>query len=138
MKGLRVAIASPRVDVCLELAPRLQAAFASIPQIVLYGEMPGSYDYRQLTICTTHQLLRFYHAFDVLVIDEVDAFPFAADPGLAFAAERAKKLTGALLYLTATPSKELQRQERQQKNFGQLLARAVSWAPTAGNPAKIN
>lgn len=115
MKGLRVAIASPRVDVCLELAPRLQAAFASIPQIVLYGEMPGSYDYRQLTICTTHQLLRFYHAFDVLVIDEVDAFPFAADPGLAFAAERAKKLTGALLYLTATPSKELQRQERQQK-----------------------
>ncbi|WP_203649581.1 DEAD/DEAH box helicase [Secundilactobacillus yichangensis] len=115
MKGLRVAIASPRVDVCLELAPRLQAAFTSIPQIVLHGEMKGDYEYRQLTICTTHQLLRFYHAFDVLVIDEVDAFPFAADPGLNFAAEQAKKETGALLYLTATPSKELQRLERQHK-----------------------
>ncbi len=50
------------------------------------------------------------------MIDEVDAFPFAADPGLNYAAEQAKKESGALLYLTATPSKELQRQERQ-KNF---------------------
>ncbi|MCH5462208.1 DNA/RNA helicase [Secundilactobacillus sp. HBUAS58055] len=115
MKGLRVGIASPRVDVCLELAPRLKAAFASVPQAVLYGEMDGSYDYCQLTICTTHQLLRFYHAFDVLVIDEVDAFPFAADPGLHYAAEQAKKETGALLYLTATPSRALLRQERQKK-----------------------
>lgn len=115
MKGLRVCITSPRVDVCLELAPRLQAAFASIPQVVLYGEMDGAYEYRQLTICTTHQLLRFYHAFDVLVIDEVDAFPFAADPGLHYAAEQAKKEAGALLYLTATPSKMLLRQERQKK-----------------------
>nr|WP_246147639.1 helicase-related protein [Secundilactobacillus folii] len=113
--GLRVGIASPRVDVCLELAPRFEAAFKSIPQIVLYGDMSGTYEYRQLTICTTHQLLRFYHAFDVLVIDEVDAFPFAADPGLSFAAEQAKKESGALLYLTATPSRELQRQEKQNR-----------------------
>lgn len=115
MKGLRVAIASPRVDVCLELAPRFQAAFTSIPQIVLYGEMNRPYAYKQLTICTTHQLLRFYHAFDVLVIDEVDAFPFAADPGLNYAAQQAKKESGALLYLTATPSKELSRLERQKR-----------------------
>lgn len=115
MKGLRIGVASPRIDVCLELAPRFQAAFSGIPQIVLYGGMERPYDYCQLTICTTHQLLRFYHAFDVLVIDEVDAFPFAADPGLNYAAEQAKKESGSLLYLTATPSKELQRQERQKK-----------------------
>lgn len=114
-KGLRVGIASPRVDVCLELAPRFQAAFTSIPQAVLYGEMNRPYNYCQLTICTTHQLLRFYHAFDVLVVDEVDAFPFAGDPGLNYAAEQAKKTTGALLYLTATPSKTLLRQEKQKQ-----------------------
>lgn len=114
-KGLRVGIASPRVDVCLELAPRFQSAFTSIPQVVLYGEMKRPYDYCQLTICTTHQLLRFYHAFDVLVIDEVDAFPFAADAGLNYAAEQAKKETGALLYLTATPSKALLCQEKQNR-----------------------
>lgn len=108
--GLRIAIASPRVDVCLELAPRLKQAFLETDQIVLYGDMPNDYHYCQLTICTTHQLLRFYHAFDVLVIDEVDAFPFAADPGLHFAVDQAKKVTGAALYLTATPSRQLLRQ----------------------------
>ncbi len=101
--GLRVAIASPRVDVCLELAPRLKQAFSTTDQVVLYGDMPDDYRYCQLTICTTHQLLRFYHAFDVLVIDEVDAFPYAADPGLHFAVQQAKKTAGAALYLTATP-----------------------------------
>ncbi|WP_353886825.1 helicase-related protein [uncultured Secundilactobacillus sp.] len=110
--GLRVAVASPRVDVCLELAPRLQAAFNAVDQVVLYGDMKGAYQYCQLTICTTHQLLRFYHAFDVLVVDEVDAFPFASDPGLKYASEQAKKPNGALLYLTATPSDWLQRAAR--------------------------
>lgn len=112
-QGLRVAIASPRVDVCLELMPRFEAAFATVPQVTLHGDMPGQYQYCQLTICTTHQLLRFYHAFDVLVIDEVDAFPFAADDGLHYAAQQAKKQSGALLYLTATPSQALLKSQRQ-------------------------
>lgn len=108
--GLRVAIASPRIDVCLELVPRIREAFQEVEQIVLYGDAPEPYRYCQLTICTTHQLLRFYHAFDVLIVDEVDAFPFASDPGLLFAAQQAKKPTGAILYLTATPSRQLLRQ----------------------------
>lgn len=108
--GLRVAIASPRIDVCLELVPRIREAFQDVDQVVLYGDAPEPYRYCQLTICTTHQLLRFYHAFDVLIIDEVDAFPFASDPGLLFAAQQAKKPTGAILYLTATPSRQLLRQ----------------------------
>ncbi|MCG0731296.1 putative ATP-dependent DNA helicase/translocase (putative) [Lactiplantibacillus plantarum] len=88
----RVAIASPRVDVCLELAPRLQAAFAGVQIAVLHGRNPAPYQYTQLTICTTHQLLRFRQAFDVLIIDEVDAFPFAANPRLAFAVNQAAKV----------------------------------------------
>ena len=32
------------------------------------------YAYCPLTICTTHQLLRFKAAFDLIVVDEVDAF----------------------------------------------------------------
>lgn len=50
----RVAIASPRVDVCLELAPRLQAAFADAQIAVLHGRNPEPYRYTQLAICTTH------------------------------------------------------------------------------------
>jgi len=111
-QGWRIALASPRVDVCLELAPRLQAAFADAKIAVLHGRNPEPYQYRQLTICTTHQLLRFREAFDVLIIDEVDAFPFAANPRLAYAVKHAVKPDGAVLYLTATPSQALQKQVR--------------------------
>jgi len=111
-QGWRVAIASPRVDVCLELYPRLQAAFSDLKIALLHGHQTEPYQYRQLTICTTHQLLRFRTAFDVLIVDEVDAFPFAANPRLGYAVTQALKPVGALLYLTATPSRDLLRQVR--------------------------
>ncbi|USS84950.1 DEAD/DEAH box helicase family protein [Fructilactobacillus myrtifloralis] len=111
-QGLRVAIASPRVDVCLELFPRYQAAFPTIPMVLLHGQQQTPYSYRQLTICTTHQLLRFQAAFDVLILDEVDAFPYAGNPTLAMATQRAVKPQGALLLMTATPSRQLQREYR--------------------------
>lgn len=120
--GLRVAIATPRVDVCLELAPRIKAAFQGADIAVLHGRNPAPYRYCQLTICTTHQLLRFRAAFDVLIIDEVDAFPFAADPRLHYAVSRAVKTNGAILYMTATPSRELLKQVRR----GQL---SLSYLP---------
>lgn len=114
-QGWRVAWTSPRVDVCLELAPRLAAAFTGIPQAVLYGGQPVPYAYRQLTICTTHQLLRFDQAFDLIIVDEVDAFPLATSPLLQGALRRAQKKTGCHLYLTATPGEDLQRQIRRRR-----------------------
>lgn len=110
-----MAIASPRVDVCLELYPRLQAAFANFPIALLHGREKQKYEYRQLTICTTHQLLRFYHAFDNLIVDEVDSFPYAANPALLFATNQAVKKDGGLLFMTATPGSELIQQIRQKK-----------------------
>ncbi|GEO68990.1 DNA/RNA helicase [Levilactobacillus acidifarinae] len=110
-RGWRVAWTSPRVDVCLELAPRLARAFA-VPQAVLYGDQPRPYTYCPLTICTTHQLLRFEAAFDWVIVDEVDAFPLATSPLLQLAVRRAQKPTGSHLYLTATPGQDLQRQIR--------------------------
>ncbi|MEG0749373.1 MAG: DEAD/DEAH box helicase [Carnobacterium sp.] len=104
----RVCIASPRVDVCLELAPRLKKAFQEVEQVVLYGGAEDPYQYTQLVIATTHQLLRFSQAFDVLIIDEIDAFPFPVDQSLQFAAQKAKKTDGTLIYLSATPSKKMQ------------------------------
>lgn len=117
-RGERVAIASPRVDVCLELYPRLSQAFANVPIALLHGRSKERYQYRQLTICTTHQLLRFYHAFDNLIVDEVDAFPYAMNPQLLFATQQAVKPHGGTLFLTATPGTDLQRQIRR----GQLKA----------------
>lgn len=102
----RVGIASPRVDVCLELYPRFSQAFR-VPIALLHGRSHEPYSYRQLTICTTHQLLRFYHAFDLLIVDEVDAFPYASNQVLLSATQQALKVDGGLLMMTATPGTTL-------------------------------
>ncbi|MUV39051.1 ComF operon protein [Lentibacillus sp. JNUCC-1] len=107
--GLRICIATPRADVVRELKPRIQKAFAEIPVQALYGGSPEREASAQLILATTHQLLRFKSAFDVMIIDEIDAFPFHADPSLPFAANRAKKSVCTTIYLTATPRTQQQR-----------------------------
>lgn len=106
-KGDYICIAAPRTDVVLELGPRFKKAFSDVDIAVLYG---GSEDRGKLcpiTISTTHQLLRYKEAFDVIIIDEVDAFPYSADASLQFAAQKARKKTSSLIFLSATPPKEL-------------------------------
>lgn len=106
--GSRIAIVSPRVDVCLELYPRLDQAFPMVPKLLIYGKMKESYRYTPFVLATTHQLLRFKEAFDLIVIDEVDAFPFHNDQTLYFASKKALKKDGLTLYLTATPDQKMQ------------------------------
>ncbi|MGX7329735.1 DEAD/DEAH box helicase [Enterococcus bulliens] len=106
-QGGRVVIASPRIDVCLELFPRLSTAFPQADSLLLYGKATEKYRYTNLTICTTHQLIHFYHAFDLLILDEADAFPYEGDPLLLFAQQQAIKPGGVRIFLSATPSKLL-------------------------------
>jgi competence protein ComFA len=113
--GKRVCIATPRTDVVLELAPRLRQVFPSVPVIALYGGSEDRGKSAPLVIATTHQLLRFYQAFDVMIIDEVDAFPYSVEPMLQYAAEKARKQTSSVIYLTATPNKEWQKEVKQGK-----------------------
>ncbi|WP_404454320.1 DEAD/DEAH box helicase family protein [Virgibacillus necropolis] len=101
--GKRVCLATPRADVVRELLPRFREAFSAIHIQGLYGGSKDSDGTAQLILATTHQLLRFQSAFDVMIIDEVDAFPFHADPSLPYATNRAKKDTSTTIYLTATP-----------------------------------
>lgn len=100
----RICIAAPRIDVILELAPRFRKAFPEVDLVVLYGQSTETYRYTQLVLCTTHQLLKFRSAFDVLIIDEIDAFPFANNPVLKQAPRLACKPTGRQIWLTATPT----------------------------------
>lgn len=103
----RVAIASPRIDVCLELFPRIQAAFQSVSCQLLYGGAQEKYRMARITVCTTHQLLRFDQAFDLIIVDEVDAFPYVNSDQLHFAVQNAVKKQGNSIYLTATPDAQL-------------------------------
>lgn len=123
-KNKRVCIASPRVDVCNELYPRLKEAFKNITIILLHGYQTEKYKYTQLVICTTHQLLRFRDAFDMLIVDEVDAFPFKDDVMLLNAVNSARKPISSLIMLTATPTRSLMRKVRRKKlAVGYLPAR---------------
>lgn len=120
-KNKRVGVVSPRVDVCLELAPRFLEAFPHTPLALLYGGMEKPYAYTQLVIATTHQLFRFEEAFDVLVVDEVDAFPFHLDQSLEFAVDKARKKDSALIYLSATPSEMMQKEVKKNKLAATIL-----------------
>lgn len=101
--GCHVLWATPRRDVVLELAPRLAAAFPDFPLSVLHGASSEKWSLAPLVLATTHQALRFYRRFDLVIIDEVDAFPYHGDPMLPFAVQRARQLPGKTVYLTATP-----------------------------------
>lgn len=111
----RVCIATPRVDVARELAPRILEAFPKTDLMLLHGEMETPYEYTQLVIGTTHQLYRFKEAFDVVIIDEIDAFPFHLDDSLKYAAEKARKKESTLIYLSATPDEKLRREVKKNK-----------------------
>ncbi|WP_173915609.1 DEAD/DEAH box helicase [Halobacillus sp. Marseille-Q1614] len=104
--GLRICIATPRTDVVRELLPRLKNAFPLVTIQGLYGDSEEKHGDAQLIITTTHQLYRYASAFDVMVIDEIDAFPYHKNDTLKYAAKRASKPGGARIYLTATPRKK--------------------------------
>lgn len=109
IKGKRICFAAPRIDVINELFPRLKAAFATVDIICLHSRSNAKYRYTQFVLCTTHQLMRFYRAFDLIIIDEVDSFPFLGNESLEYAAKNALKAGGTRLFLTATPDEKLQR-----------------------------
>ncbi|HDR8173213.1 TPA: DEAD/DEAH box helicase [Bacillus thuringiensis] len=121
-KGERVCIATPRTDVVLELAPRLQEVFPHINVAALYG---GSVDREKdaaLVVATTHQLLRYYRAFHVMIVDEIDAFPYHADQMLQYAVKQAMKEKAARIYLTATPDEKWKRNFRRGKQKGIIVS----------------
>ncbi|WP_283153589.1 DEAD/DEAH box helicase [Guptibacillus hwajinpoensis] len=107
-----VCIATPRTDVVLELAPRLQKVFPSLVISPLYAGHSDPHSH--FVVSTTHQMIRFKNYFDVMIIDEVDAFPYSVDSSLQYNVEKARKQGGSLIYLTATPSPLILKKENLQ------------------------
>lgn len=102
-RGRKVLIATPRRDVVLELQPRLKRAFPDRSVVTLYGGSEERWDQGEITLSTTHQLLRFYRSFDLVIIDEIDAYPYHNNPMLQAAAQQVCTSDGAYVLLSATP-----------------------------------
>lgn len=114
-QGRKVLIATPRKDVVLELMPRVQAAFPQQSIVALYGGSRQRWEQAKITLATTHQLLRFYQGFDLVILDELDAFPYHNNPMLEFAAQKACKPQGRFIYLSATPPTQLQKSAKRNR-----------------------
>ncbi|WP_343034977.1 DEAD/DEAH box helicase [Sporosarcina jiandibaonis] len=123
LKGKRVCIAAPRVDVILELEPRLRVAFPTTKIAALYGGAIVENELSQLILATTHQLYRFQEAFDVIFVDEADAFPYTADETLRRAVKKAAKENAPIHSVTATPSKKLLYQMRREGSVSTINRR---------------
>ncbi len=114
-QGKSVLFAAPRQDVIHDIAPRLQRDFPDYPLQVLTGTSPVKFQHGGMVLATTHQVLRFWRAFDVIFMDEMDAFPYQGNRALEWGLSHALRQGGKILYLTATPSSEGLKAARQGK-----------------------
>ncbi len=118
-KNQRILLASPRKDVIKELTPRFQKAFSDRSIVSLFGGSKQKLDYGDIYLATTHQVIRFYDFFDLVIIDEIDAFPFHNNRLLHNIVQRSIKKDGKLIYLTATPPIDVI--EKNRKKNGEIL-----------------
>ena len=94
-----VAFAIPRKDVVIEIYNRLVKDYPSIDITCVYGGNTSKLE-GQIVVLTTHQLFRYKKYFDLLILDEADAFPYYGDEMLhTFLKESVK---GPIIYLSAT------------------------------------
>lgn len=103
-KGQHVGFALPRRDVVIELYWRIKEAFPQNKVVAVYGGHTSDLN-GDIIVLTTHQIYRYPDYFDLLVMDEIDAFPFKGNDIL----ERffRKSIKGHYVLMSATPSEEV-------------------------------
>ncbi len=102
--GKKVGIAIARRQVVLEIRERMASAFKEIDVVAVCEGDTDIVD-GDLIVCTMHQLYRYYDCFDLLIMDEIDAFPYANNDVLEAIAQQSCR--GNKIYLTATPDEKM-------------------------------
>ncbi|MFW5794229.1 MAG: DEAD/DEAH box helicase family protein [Bacillota bacterium] len=95
----------PRVEIIKQLCKRFNIYFPKTKIIGLYQNQFFD-ETADIFVSTPQQLIRFYKEFDLLIIDEVDAFPFANNPFLKRLIKKAKKINTTTIYISATINNE--------------------------------
>ena len=94
----------PRKDVAIELFSRLSSIFNKNKVAAVYGGHHNEI-FGDLVVLTTHQLYRYKKYFSLIILDEIDAFPFKNNEVLENMFYNS--LSGHYVMMSATPSKEV-------------------------------
>ncbi len=98
-----VAFCIPRVDILYEISKRLKEFFPNTLISIVNGTIKQQQD-TQIYVITTNQLLKVKHRFDLVIVDEVDAFPFSVDQKFMQGVYDSLTAKGVFCCLTSTPS----------------------------------
>lgn len=104
-KNEYIAFAIPRIDILYEIAERLKYYFPKTSIVVLNSQEPKGKT-GQIYVMTTNQVIKFKKIFSLIIVDEVDAFPYEYNKKFDYGVEHAKKKDGVTVYLTSTPSQK--------------------------------
>ena len=98
-----VAFVIPRVEIIKQVSFRISNYLKNTKVVYFYGgvKLDETFD---ILITTPQQLIKFYKEFDLMIIDEVDAFPFINNPFLERLIEKASKESCRFVYMSATLS----------------------------------
>lgn len=102
--GEKVGFAVPRRDVVCELYDRFKHIFKRNKIALVYGGHTDNLE-GDLVCLTTHQLYRYDNYFDLLIVDEIDAFPFNGNDVLKAFFKRSVR--GHFVMMSATPDDKI-------------------------------
>jgi len=104
--GERVCFIVPRVEIIKQVSERMKSYFPKTKILTLFGGN-NIVDDSPLVISTPQQLIKFYQEFDLIIIDEVDAFPYINNPFLDRLVQKSKKLNAIEFQMSATITKKI-------------------------------
>ncbi len=97
----KICFAIPRREIVRELAKRMRRDFEGVN----IGEMHQNAktdENCQIVVATIHQLINYRDEFDVLILDEVDAYPFCHNDYLSGLVKKAAKPNAVFISMSAT------------------------------------
>jgi competence protein ComFA len=98
---MKICFAIPRKPVVIEIWKRCREHFPKTIVKALYADS-GDDRQAQILVSTIHQLIRYEAEFDLLILDEIDAFPYKDDPVLHRWVKKALTPEGLCFMMSAT------------------------------------
>ena len=111
----KVIYSIPRKDVVIDVSERIRRTFPDFTVETAYGGHREDLRVCDITVCTTHQSMRYYDAFDLCILDEVDAYPYHGCEMLNYVLKRSLRHESKVIYMSATPSKTMIDRVKQNK-----------------------